>query len=51
LLTCRPQTRLCLATNLTLGNEEIATRRMAAWKAASPPILDRRPTIFLLLAD
>ena len=51
LLACRPETRLCLATDLTLGSENIATRRMAEWIAASPPDLDKRPTVFLLLAD
>ncbi|OHC63040.1 MAG: SAM-dependent methyltransferase [Rhodocyclales bacterium GWA2_65_19] len=51
LLTCRATTRLCLATDLTLGSEKIATRRIADWKTASPPNLDKRPTVFLLLAD
>lgn len=51
LLNCRPATRLCLATDLTLASEQITTRRIADWKAVSPPILDKRPTVFLLLAD
>ncbi|MDP2826612.1 MAG: SAM-dependent methyltransferase [Sulfuritalea sp.] len=51
LLACKPKTRLCLATDLSLSSEQIATRRMADWKAASPPHLDKRPTVFLLLAD
>jgi 16S rRNA (cytidine1402-2'-O)-methyltransferase len=51
LLTCRPKTRLCLATDLTLANEQIATRRIADWKTTSPPDMDKRPTVFLLLAD
>ncbi len=51
LLSCRPKTRLCLATDLTLASEQIVTRRVADWKAASPPDLDKRPTVFLLLAD
>jgi 16S rRNA (cytidine1402-2'-O)-methyltransferase len=50
-LACRPTTRLCLATDLTLSSEQIATRRIADWKTASPPNLDKRPTVFLLLAD
>ncbi|OHC69753.1 MAG: SAM-dependent methyltransferase [Rhodocyclales bacterium GWA2_65_20] len=51
LQACRPRTRLCIATDLTLSSEKIATRRIADWKAASPPDLDKRPTVFLLLAD
>jgi 16S rRNA (cytidine1402-2'-O)-methyltransferase len=51
LLACRPKTRLCLATDLSLDSEQIATRRVAGWKAATPPNLDKRPTVFLLLAD
>lgn len=51
LSTCRPRTRLCVATDLTLGSEQICTRRMADWKTAAPPALDKRPSIFLLLAD
>lgn len=48
---CRPRTRLCVATDLTLASERIRTRRMADWKAAPAPDLDKRPTVFLLLAD
>ncbi|MCK9389380.1 MAG: SAM-dependent methyltransferase [Sulfuritalea sp.] len=51
LLTCRATTRLCLATDLTLPSEQIATHRAVEWKTASPPNLDKRPTVFLLLAD
>jgi len=51
LLNCRPKTRLCLATDLTLASEQIATRHIADWKTASPPDMDKRPTVFLLLAD
>lgn len=51
LLACRPKSRLCLATDLTLPSETIATRRVADWKTAAAPDLDKRPTVFLLLAD
>jgi len=51
LLACRPKTRLCLATDLSLPSEQIATRRIADWKATTTPQLDKRPTVFLLLAD
>ncbi|MDP2133754.1 MAG: SAM-dependent methyltransferase [Sulfuritalea sp.] len=51
LSACRPRTRLCIATDLTLDSERICTRRAADWKAAALPDLDKRPTVFLLLAD
>ncbi|MFA4968704.1 MAG: SAM-dependent methyltransferase [Sulfuritalea sp.] len=51
LLGCRAKTRLCLAVDLTLATEQILTRRVADWKAAPVPELDKRPTVFLLLAD
>ena len=51
ILACRQKTRLCLATDLSLDSEQINTHRMAAWKAAAPPELDKRPTVFLLLAE
>ncbi len=51
LSACRPRTRLCLATDLTLASEQISTRRMADWKNGALPDLDKRPTVFLLLAD
>jgi len=51
LSACRPRTRLCVATDLTLGSEQISTRRMTDWKTAAPPALDKRPTVFLLLAE
>lgn len=50
-LGCRPRTWLCLATDLTLPSEQIATRRVTDWKAATKPDIDKRPTVFLLLAD
>ena len=51
LTACRPQTRLCVATDLTLGSEQIRARRVADWKAGAAPDLDKRPTVFLLLSD
>jgi len=50
LATCRPQTLLCVASDLTLPTEAVATRRVADWHKAPRPDLDRRPTVFLLLA-
>jgi 16S rRNA (cytidine1402-2'-O)-methyltransferase len=49
LATCRPETRLCLATDLTLPTESVAMRAIADWRKLPAPALDRRPTVFLLL--
>ncbi len=49
LSTCAPATLLCIATDLTLASESVATRPIADWRRARPTI-GRRPTVFLLLA-
>jgi len=51
LATARPKTRLCLATDLTSADESIATHRLLDWQKLPPPPIDKRPTVFLLLAD
>jgi 16S rRNA (cytidine1402-2'-O)-methyltransferase len=48
---CRGDTLLCLATDLTLATESIGTRTIAEWKARAPPVLNRRPTVFLLFCS
>ncbi len=50
LATCQPSTRLTLATDLTLPSESIITLTIAEWKKRTPPDIERRPTVFLLLA-
>jgi 16S rRNA (cytidine1402-2'-O)-methyltransferase len=50
LAACRPQTLLCVASDLTLATETVITRRVADWRKAQRPDLDRRPTVFLLLS-
>lgn len=45
---CHGDSLLCLATDLTLATESIGTRTIAEWKARVAPILNRRPTMFLL---
>ena len=50
LQACQPSTRLCIATDLTLPGESIRTRSVAHWKKQTPPDIERRPTVFLLLA-
>ena len=48
--SCRPDTRLCVACDLTLESESIITRRIADWKKTPSPDLNRRPTVFLTLS-
>lgn len=47
---CRGDTLICIATDITTADESIHTRSVEAWRAQPPPTLDRRPTLFLLLA-
>lgn len=47
---CRPDTRLCVASELTTSRESIATKRIDAWLVGPAPVLEKRPTVFLLLA-
>ena len=49
LQVCRGDTRLCVAADLTLPGESIATRRVSDWRGTIPD-LDRRPTVFILQA-
>lgn len=51
LATCRPQTLLCVATDITVSSEEISTFSIAQWKKRPPPSLNKRPSLFLLLAS
>jgi len=44
---CRGETLLCIAADLTLPTGFVATRPIAEW-IKKPPILDRRPAVFLL---
>lgn len=45
--TCRPQTKLCIAANLTCEDEYIKTRSIKDWKGHCPD-LSKIPCIFLL---
>jgi len=49
--TVAPGTRICVARGVTTADEWIQTRTAADWKRATPPSLERIPTVFLLLAD
>jgi 16S rRNA (cytidine1402-2'-O)-methyltransferase len=44
---CRGDTLLCIAADLTLPDELVAAQTIDAWKK-KPPMLDRRPAVFLL---
>lgn len=47
LQSCRPQTKLCIAANLTCEGEYIKTRTIKEWKGKVPD-LSKIPCIFLL---
>jgi len=47
---CSPQTRFCTATNLTLPDEQIISKKISAWRKESGPSIHKEPTIFLLSA-
>ena len=48
LKTCKPQTRICIAANLTAVNEVIQTKTVAEWKKQIPD-LHKIPVIFCLM--
>ena len=50
LQNCQPTTRVTIATDLSLPSESVRTRSVQAWKKETPPEIERRPTVFLLLA-
>jgi 16S rRNA (cytidine1402-2'-O)-methyltransferase len=50
LLALAPNTRLCIACDLTLNTELILMRTMVQWKQQSAPDLQKRPAVFLLNA-
>ena len=48
LKSCKPQTRICIAANLTAANEFIQTKTVAEWKKQIPE-LHKIPVIFCLM--
>jgi 16S rRNA (cytidine1402-2'-O)-methyltransferase len=50
LAACRPDTRLCVAADLTLPSETVSTRSIADWRRAGFSV-GKRPAVFLLLAN
>ena len=49
LSTCKPHTRICVASALTGPDESIRTQTVEAWRKAKPS-LHKIPVIFLLMA-
>lgn len=49
LQSCRPQTKLCIAVDITASSESIRTKTIDEWKK-QPPDIHKRPAIFLLEA-
>jgi 16S rRNA (cytidine1402-2'-O)-methyltransferase len=47
LRSCKPNTRLCIACNLTGADEMVKTQSIAAWKKQVPE-LHKKPCIFLI---
>jgi len=47
---CQPGTRLCIASDISTSSESVVTLRIDEWRKRPAPNLDRRPTVFLLLA-
>ena len=50
LSTCNANTRLCIASQVSLPDELIVTKTIAQWKKAALPDLHKKPTVFLVLA-
>lgn len=49
LATCRPDTRLCVACNITLPDELIVARSISQWQK-NPAELNKKNTVFLISA-
>jgi 16S rRNA (cytidine1402-2'-O)-methyltransferase len=47
LSVCKPSTLLCIACDITLDSEFIATKTIAEWKKSRPDI-NKRPAIFII---
>ena len=49
LLSCKPETKLCIAVDITAATESIKTKTIRQWKQ-DPPDIHKKPAIFLLQA-
>jgi len=50
LKNCMPQTRICIASDISTGSEYIKTKTVAEWKKQTID-LSKRPTVFLIHAE
>jgi len=48
LKVCSKNTKLCIASNITLTSENIKTKIIEEWKLSNPPNIHKSPTIFLI---
>ncbi|MCB5187446.1 SAM-dependent methyltransferase [Methylobacillus caricis] len=48
LAQCQPETRLCIARNITLPTELIMSKSIQDWRKTELPELHKQPTVFLL---
>ena len=49
LSTCNANTRLCIASQVSLPDEMIVTKTISGWKQSTLPDLHKKPTVFLLI--
>lgn len=47
LAVCRPETRLCVAADITLPTQMILSKTVAAWRNAVP-VIGKRPCVFVI---
>ena len=47
---CKPQTKLCIAMNISCDDESIVTRNVKAWKGKLPD-MHKKPTVFLIYKE
>ncbi|MBR4213123.1 MAG: SAM-dependent methyltransferase [Bacteroidales bacterium] len=47
LAVCRPETRLCVAADITLPTQMILSKTVAAWRKAVP-VIGKRPCVFVI---
>ena len=48
LKTCRPETKICIAKDITGNDEYIVTKTCSQWKKTKKPDLNKIPAIFLM---
>ena len=48
--SCQSETKLCIATDITLQSERIVCKKISEWKNEPLTDLHKRPTIFILYA-